>query len=484
MKIIILIITIILFFYLINRKSKSEESKDIFPARLPPEHQDKKPRKKIPKTIDDINIKNIELNEDFKKSLDLIENKNENLYITGNAGTGKSTLLKFFRLTTNKKVAVLAPTGVAAINVGGQTIHSFFKFPPKLIKKEDIKTSRDPIIFKKLDTIIIDEVSMVRADLMDGIDYSLRLNRHDMHKPFGGLQILLFGDLFQLPPVVRGKELQEYFNTVYGGPYFFCAEVFKNAKFKCIELKKIYRQTDDKFINILNSIRLNSLDNSLISSLNSRVVDSENELELGELITLTTTNRAASEINDSFLNKIKEKQYCFKAIIKGKFNESDFPTEYELKLKKGARVILLKNDLDKRWVNGTICNISSIIDDRVFIDIDGLIYELKKETWEKIEYFFDRKENRIEEKVIGSFTQFPLRLAWAITIHKSQGHTFERVFIDLGEGAFAHGQTYVALSRCRSLEGIKLKRPVLKKDVIFDPRIYEYSKVISSEQEI
>jgi hypothetical protein len=267
---------------------------------------------------------------------------------------------------------------------------------------------------------------------------------------------------------------------VYGSPYFFCSKALKDANFKVIELEKIYRQTDNKFINILNSIRDNKIDNIILSSLNTMVAHSTEDNLFDEFITLTPTNNAASIINKNFLSKINEREFVIHAEIRGKFNESDYPTDYELKLKKGARVMLLKNDLDKRWVNGTICKISSVSNDRIIIDIDNHSHELKREVWDKIEYYFDRKENRIDERVIGSFIQFPLRLAWAITIHKSQGHTLSRVFIDLGEGAFAHGQTYVALSRCTSLDGIRLKRPVYKKDVIFDPKIFEYSKVFRS----
>lgn len=479
MKIAIIIFIIIIVYYLIKgRISGKPKIPNIDFRDESPKHHIKQSKRKILRTFE-IDINNIELNDEFRKALELIEKDNESLYITGKAGTGKSTLLKYLRATTNKNIVVLAPTGVAAINVGGQTIHSFFKFPPKLIKQEDIKKSRDSILFKKLDSIIIDEVSMVRADLMDGIDYSLRLNRGNMYTPFGGAQMLFFGDLFQLPPVVKGKELQDFFNTVYGSPYFFCSKALKESNLKMIELKKIYRQSDSNFINILNSIRDKCIDNFLLSYLNSMVVHSK-EFLLDEYITLTPTNNAASRINNDFLAKINESEFVIKAEIKGKFNESDFPTDYELRLKKGARVMLLKNDPDKRWVNGTICEINSVSNDRVSVDIYGQIYELKKDTWEKIEYYFNRKENKIEEKIIGSFSQFPLRLAWAITIHKSQGHTFSKVFIDLGEGAFAHGQTYVALSRCTSLEGIKLKRPVHEKDVIFDPKIYEYSNVFRS----
>ena len=478
MKIAIIIIIIIIIYLCTRRKSSELKTTNSQDNELSKNHSGK-PKLIKSITISELEINNIELNDEIKNALNLIINKNESLYITGKAGTGKSTFLKYIRATSNKNIVVLAPTGVAAIIIGGQTIHSFFRFPPKLIKTQDIRQARDSVILNKLDTIIIDEVSMVRADLMDGIDYSLRLNRDKLNEPFGGVQMLFFGDLFQLPPVVNDKELQDYLNAVYGAPYFFYSNVFKDMNLRLIELKKIYRQTDKNFINILNKIRENKLDDHLLSSLNAMVIDSQVDYLHDEFITLTTTNKAASEINDSILNKINEKLFVFEGEVKGSFNTRECPTESKLKLKKGARVILLKNDPDKRWVNGTICNVSYVKGDRVFIDLNGQIYELIKYTWEKIEYYFDRKENKIEDKVIGSFTQFPLRLAWAITIHKSQGHTFSKVFIDLGSGAFAHGQTYVALSRCKSLEGIKLKRPLFSKDVIFDRRIYEYSKIFN-----
>jgi ATP-dependent DNA helicase PIF1 len=439
-----------------------------------------KPVRDKKKSPIDIDLADIEINEDFKSALELIEQQNESMYVTGNAGTGKSTLLKYLTATTKKNVVVLAPTGRAAINVGGQTIHSFFRLPPKLIKVEDIRLSRKSTIYQKLDAVIIDEVSMVRADLMDGIDYSLRLNRKRFNEPFGGVQMIFFGDLFQLPPVVKGRDLDDYFNEVYGSPYFFSSKVFQDNSIKCVELRKIYRQCDVAFIRMLNSIRENRLTSDALKTLNSKVVPTLEKVDQGNYVTLTTTNQAAFEINESFLDAIKEKEYVYDANIQGKFEESDFPTEASLRLKKGARVMLLRNDSQKRWVNGTLASIADLSRDRIAIDIDGSRYEINKEIWKKIEYYYDREEGRIEERIIGSFEQYPIRLAWAITIHKSQGQTFHKVFIDLGSGAFAHGQTYVALSRCTSFEGIKLRRPVESRDIIFDPRVSNYAKVIKN----
>lgn len=487
---LIIIAAVIFIIYLISNALSSNSRKSR--ARAPtvptyPRDQEvsaqQKPVNRQKKKRADIDLADIEINEDFKSALELIERRNENVYVTGNAGTGKSTLLKYLTATTKKNVVVLAPTGLAAINVGGQTIHSFFRLPPKLIKIEEIRPSRKAIIYQKLDAVIIDEVSMVRADLMDGIDYSLRINRKRLNEPFGGVQMIFFGDLFQLPPVVKGRDLEDYFNEVYGGPYFFCSKVFRGNSIRCVELRKIYRQCDVAFIRMLNSIRENRLTSDLLQSLNSKVAPTLERVDQGDYVTLTTTNQAAFEINESFLDAIKEKEYVYDANIQGKFEESDYPTEATLRLKKGARVMLLRNDPLKRWVNGTLATIADLSEGSIAIDIDGSRYEINKEIWKKIEYYYDREEGRIEEKIIGSFEQYPIRLAWAITIHKSQGQTFHKVFIDLGSGAFAHGQTYVALSRCTSFDGIKLRRPVESRDIIFDPRVYDYAKVMINENQ-
>jgi ATP-dependent exoDNAse (exonuclease V) alpha subunit len=486
MSTLLVIAAIIFIIYLISKaiSPSSKKSRTSTPSTYTPDREHvatkakPKPIRVPKKQVTDIDLGGIEINEDFKSALDLIEERNESVYVTGNAGTGKSTLLKYLRATTKKNVVVLAPTGIAAVNVSGQTIHSFFRLPPKLIKVEDIRPSRNAILFQKLDAVIIDEVSMVRADLMDGVDYSLRINRRKMNVPFGGVQMVFFGDLFQLPPVVKGRDLEDYFNEIYGAPYFFCSKVFRNNRIRCVNLRKIYRQCDGEFIRMLNSVRENNLTSDLLQRLNTKVVPNLEKAARGDYVTLTTTNQAAYEINEAFLEAIPEKEYEYNAQIQGKFDQSDYPTEATLRLKKGAHIMLLRNDPSKRWVNGTLAKVSHLGEDRVAIDIDGSKYEVNKETWKKIEYYYDRKENRIEERVIGSFEQYPIRLAWAITIHKSQGQTFERVYIDLGTGAFAHGQTYVALSRCTTFGGIKLRRPVESRDVIFDPRVYEFAKIM------
>lgn len=478
MTILVIIVVVLVALYLITELSDKTDrdagAEDITSQPVTPPQE---PATITDNPLSDNELSDIEINDDFRAALELIEEQNENVYVTGKAGTGKSTFLKYLRATTRKNVVVLAPTGLSAINVGGQTIHSFFGLPPKLINMRDVRPSKNADLFQKLDAVIIDEVSMVRADLMDGIDYSLRINRK-RDEPFGGLQMIFIGDLFQLPPVVKGKDLEEFFNHKYGGPYFFCSKAFRNTRIRCVDLTKIYRQSDRNFIELLNSVRENSLTDDMLRTLNSRVSPNLDTTVRGDYVTLTTTNQAAYEINEGLLLAINEKQYQYYANTSDKFNHGDYPVEATLRLKKGAHVMLLRNDPLKRWVNGTLAKVADLADDQVIVEIAGSYYGIQKESWKKIEYYYDRQKKKIEEKVIGSFEQYPIRLAWAITIHKSQGQTFDRVYIDLGRGAFTHGQTYVALSRCTSFEGIKLKRPVEQRDVIFDPRVYDYTKVM------
>ena len=419
----------------------------------------------------------IDLNAEFRHTIDLIEQDCPCLFLTGKAGTGKSTLLHYMRETTTKVTAVLAPTGVAALNVGGQTIHSFFRFPPTLIDPGSLRKRRSAKLFQKLETLIIDEVSMVRADVMDGIDTALRLHRNAIHTPFGGVQIILCGDLFQLPPIVRERDMQTFFDQQYGGPYFFCAKVFEDLQPCSVELTTIYRQHDEDFIYVLNKIRENNVDAELLGLLNARVRRGGEPPQDSSFITLTATNQAAFRKNQACLERLAERSHTYPAEVSGQFEESIFPTEELLELKPGAQVMLIRNDPYKRWVNGSIGRISSLTDTKVWVEIRGTVYELEPEAWHNIRYRYNQETNRIEEEEVGSFTQYPLRLAWAITIHKSQGQTFDKVLIDLGRGAFAHGQTYVALSRCTSLEGLVFSRPVTPRDIVFDERVYDCSRV-------
>ncbi|MDP8252873.1 MAG: AAA family ATPase [Candidatus Kaelpia aquatica] len=418
-------------------------------------------------------------NREFKKAFGMMENGNNNIFITGKAGTGKSTLLEYFRLNTAKKIVILAPTGVSAIKIRGQTIHSFFRFPPRLIQKQHIKRLRNKNLIKSIDAILIDEASMLRADLLDAIDYSLRLNRAN-NMPFGGVQLIIFGDLFQLPPVVE-SEAKDLMGDIYTSPYFFSAKVFKEIDLEYIELKKIYRQKDDSFIELLNKIRIKKASEEDLDFLNSRLNYDIKHDSTG-VVTLTTTNNQAKNINIKYLNEIDSAEYQYDAEISSKFKESSYPVEAKLRLKKGAQVMLVRNDSLKRWVNGTIAEIVNLTQSDIKVAIDGDIYSIPKVSWEKIEYSYNSLDDKIEEEIIGSFEQYPIKLAWAITIHKSQGQTFNNVIIDMGFGAFTHGQTYVALSRCRTLEGILLKSPITHSDIIFDDRVYQFQKSFKNEQ--
>ncbi|MBU2043924.1 MAG: AAA family ATPase [Candidatus Omnitrophica bacterium] len=410
---------------------------------------------------------------EFKEPLELIEDSDKHLFITGKAGSGKSTLLRYFKDITEKNVITLAPTGIAAINVQGQTIHSFFSFPLGFIQKEQVKKlyRAKKKIIQNLDLLLIDEASMVRADMLDAIDYSLRINRKKMDIPFGGVRIVMFGDVFQLPPVVE-RSMEPLIKQYYGHSYFFNAKVINQIKLHRIQLDRIYRQTDKKFIDLLGRIRLNECGLEDIAMLNERV-DAGNVKN--RCIVLTTTNKNAERINKSFLEKIDSKQYQYTAAVTENYKSSLYPTEASLSLKKGARVILLNNDKEKRWVNGTLAEIAGVTDDSVRIRIEDEVYILEKFTWEKIRYTFDDLTQEIKQEVDGSFRQYPLKLAWAITIHKSQGQTFEKVIIDIGHGAFSPGQLYVALSRCRSLEGITLDKPLSLSDIIIDENVYSFS---------
>lgn len=423
------------------------------------------------------------LSGDFKAALDVLENTQKSLFITGRAGTGKSTLLQLFRNTTRKKVAVLAPTGVAALNVQGQTIHSFFGFPPRIITP-DLVSKKTPLrhlrkLYKNLETLIIDEVSMVRADMMDGIDRFLRVNR-EQREPFGGVQVAFFGDLFQLPPVVTRDPVEAaYFQEYYDSPYFFSAKVFRDADLHLeqLDLRKVYRQESRHFLRLLEAVRTGTVDQDDLWDLNERHIPDFTPDGAG-YITLCARNNTADQINRTALDALPGTPFAFQATIKGQFEPNVFPTEPTLILKQAAQVMFVKNDVaDKQYVNGTIGTIAEISDKHICVEIAE---QAKKEKirvepteWEIIRYKPDTGDGLATE-VVGSFKQYPLKLAWAITIHKSQGKTFDRCVIDLGSGAFEHGQLYVALSRCRTLEGLVLRKPVRHSDVLTDPRILDY----------
>ena len=409
------------------------------------------------------------LSEEFESIVEQLENTKDHFYITGKAGSGKSTLLAYFRSVTQKNTAVLAPTGVAAIRVKGQTIHSFFGFPPKVIQTRHIKKVRQVELLQNLETLIIDEISMVRVDVFDAIDYSLRVHRKKLTQPFGGVQVIVFGDLFQLPPVVNMDESSLLERIYPNGQFFFHSNIFQDAQFKTLELQSIYRQTDDHFIYLLNAVRDGSITNSQIDNLNDSLVENF-EMDEGKII-LTTTNARASGINQNYLKQLSSEEFSYRAQATGQFYKELFPTDEVLKLKKGAQVIMIKNDPEKRWVNGSIGTIHDIAEKKIKVKINHKIYEVKKEKWDRIQYSYDDDQQEVLENVTGSFKQYPMRLAWAITIHKSQGQTFEKVIIDMSQGSFAPGQLYVALSRCISLEGIELLRPLKKSDVIVNKQL-------------
>ncbi|MCX8093101.1 MAG: AAA family ATPase [Candidatus Goldbacteria bacterium] len=424
--------------------------------------------------------KGLEINEQFQKALEIMENTSKNIFITGKAGTGKSTLLNYFKNVTKKKIVVLAPTGVAAVNIGGQTIHSFFGFKPDITvdKIKNLKSKKIKI-YKELDAIIIDEISMVRADLLDCIDIFLRKYGKSKNAPFGGIQMIFFGDLYQLPPVVLKHE-KEIFSVHYKSPYFFEAKVFKDFEMEFVELEKIYRQKDEKFIEILNAIRNNTINEKQIEVLNSLTKkDFKKDDKL--VIYLTTINKKAEDINNKYLNELKNPIKIYMAEITGNFDKSYFPAEAELKIATGAQVMLLNNDSKGRWINGTMGRVVKIKKskknnyDIIFVELqNGLVAEVAPYTWEIFEYRYNKDKKIIETETTGTFTQYPIRLAWAITIHKSQGKTFDNVIIDFSRGTFAHGQAYVALSRCTTLEGIILERPFKKSDIIMDWKIVNF----------
>jgi len=428
-----------------------------------------------------------ELNPEFNRAIDLLQNGTDHLFITGNAGTGKSTLIRHY-INSNKRksIVLLAPTGIAALNIGGQTIHSFFRFRPTLLIPNDLTANyANHHVFNSIDEIIIDEISMVRADLIDAIDKQLQLNRNNL-TPFGGVRLIFVGDIFQLPPVIADNETRNYINNNYDSEYFFSAKVFSQIIYHVLELKKNYRQTDRIYIDILNRIRNGQQTFDDMVAINRRSIPNITPPN-SNIITLTTTNEIARQVNIEKLNSLRGNEREYIAIISGSFertvedilrnnrdSDSKLPTEYKLKLKIGSQIMIIKNDPQKRWVNGSLGTVVRFFDDSIEINLNGTNYMLRREKWSDIRYEIKRDNDVLEPVEIGSFEQFPIKLAWAITIHKSQGKTFQSAIVDFGNGTFAPGQAYVALSRVKSINGVYLRREFRDRDVLIDPKLTQY----------
>lgn len=429
------------------------------------EQQDEKPE---PQIEIETTEPEIILSDEQAALVKMMEESHDHLFITGRAGAGKSVLLRAFRKATKYNIVVTAPTGIAALNVQGQTIHSLFKLPTQLQKKGHLEPNEKAnTLLKRVDKIIIDEISMVRADVLDALDERMR-QACDNSLPFGGKQLIMIGDVFQLPPVVE-KDLRDYFDRVYGGVYFFNATVWQKTEFRVYELTQIFRQKDSAFKDILNAVRDGSVVEEQIKSLNVRHGVA---LPKEGTVTLATTNALVTQINQERLDRLPGKAYQYNAVITGTMERNTFPTEERLYLKKDAQVVLLKNDQNGRWVNGSVGVIEKLSETSIEVRVNGIVHTLEKNTWEEIAYTYEN--NEIKEKVVSSFEQYPIRLAWALTVHKSQGQTYESVCLDLTRPTFAHGQLYVALSRATSLEGLYLKMPVKMRDVIVDPKVIEF----------
>lgn len=437
-------------------------------------------------------------NQEFQDALNLIQYTRQSVFLTGKAGTGKSTFLKHICQTTKKKYVVLAPTGVAAINANGSTLHSFFKLPfrPILPDDPDLSLTNNRIfeffkykkshrrLIENVELIIIDEISMVRADIIDCIDRILRVFSKNMREPFGGKQLLFVGDIFQLEPVVT-SDAKDILNRFYDNPFFFSAKVFKDIQLVPIELRKVYRQKNADFVELLDRIRMNTADSYTLQELNKRYNPNFSPGDQDFYITLATRRDSVDYINEEKLKSLEDKPHRFTGDIKGDFPDNSLPTLRELILKKDAQVIFIKNDMglpnERRWANGTIGRITGFTDTEVIVLLEnGKECRVERDTWRNIQYSYNEKENKVEEKELGAFTQFPLRLAWAITVHKSQGLTFTNTIIDFTGGAFAGGQTYVALSRCTSLEGIVLKKQIQPRDVFVRPEVVQFAQMFNN----
>ncbi|MBR4238492.1 MAG: AAA family ATPase [Prevotella sp.] len=428
--------------------------------------------------MDSLNIQIDKTNVEQQKAFDLVANTNTCLFITGKAGTGKTTFIKRIQEEINKNFLVLAPTGIAAIAVGGQTMHSFFGFPFQTIgphTKLDILPEKK-MLLSKVDTIIVDEASMVRSDMVDGMDRYLRM-AFKTNMAFGGKQVVFVGDLFQLPPVVKqGSADAEMIRDLYGPglPFFYKAFVLKRMNLPKIEFQKVYRQSDEDFLTILNKMRNGEVKSEDLALLNEHVGAEENNDDFS--VTLTSFNYMAEKINEQKLDEIKEEEFSYQAAIQDDFKKNDAPVPEVLRLKVGAQVIFCRNNPNSGYMNGTIAKVSALEEDKIIVRLEnGGEIEVQKVSWENVESQYNRETRKMESNVIGSFTQYPIKLAWAITIHKSQGMTFDRMHFDLSRGTFQAGQAYVAISRMRSLNGLTLSHPIMPHHIKQNPEVRAFA---------
>lgn len=425
------------------------------------------------------NLEEIVLGEEQQKAFNKIENTYDNYIITGKAGSGKSELLKYLVKNTFKKNIVLAPTGISAMNVGGSTIHSLFHLSWGIQEEKEINDNwyeHSNEVLKAVDMIIIDEVFMVRPDIFEAMSLILQ-NIRKCYLPFGGVQVVAFGDPYQLPPILGDKDgdTAKYIHHIYNGNFFINCPSFKDGEFKICELTHVFRQNDEKFINLLNQIREGKFTSETLEELNKRVKE---PLNTDNIIYLTTTRRKADEKNETELMKLDGEEYKYTATVSGNIDKSYYPTDYEITLKKGAHIIMVSNDKDGRWVNGTPGIISNLTSNSVDVIIDGVTYNIVPRIWEKKKYRYDVEKDELIQDIDGTFKQLPLKLAWAMTVHKAQGKTCDSVMLDLGNGAFDYGQVYVALSRCKTLEKLYLKKAIMPKDIKVHPEINKFMKNI------
>ena len=444
----------------------------------------------------DDGVQHIDLNNpEFQDAWSVLQRTHRSVFLTGKAGTGKSTFLKYICANIKKKTVVLAPTGIAAVNVGGQTMHSFFKIPFKPMLPDDpdysnparmrkmLRYTKEKVkLIQQLELIVIDEISMVRADIIDFVDRVLRVYSGNMREPFGGKQLLLVGDIFQLEPVVT-HDTRDILRRYYKNFFFFNARAFEQINLVSIELRKIYRQSDSEFIALLDRVRVNRATRSDMVRLNQRCNPDYQEVNNQFVITLATRRDTVDSINDEHMKALKTPEYVYEGAIEGDFPENSLPTALNLSLKEGAQVIFIRNDKEGRWCNGTIGKVTRLSETSVFVALEsGEEMLVEREIWENMQYTYNEKEKKVEEKVLGSFSQIPIKPAWALTVHRSQGLTFNHVVIDFAGGAFTGGQTYVALSRCTSMEGITLLKPLSERDIIVNMAVVEFSHQFNNRQ--